>query len=317
MNRFAAPLALLTVCSFSCLAAKNDAVSYVNPLIGTQRSTIGYGGTMPFVATPFGLTSLTPQTRQNKISVTSYNYDDTTISGFIGTHQPAIWMGDYGYVTVIPQVGELRTSPESRKLPYSHGSEKARPDFYGVSLDAGADGTIQAEMTATERCSILRFTFPKTAEARVIVEASRPSIAGMASVYPETREITGYNPHRMDAHLGPFALPKFKGYFVVQFQQTPVDMKTYGMDDAKAELSRGAYAEFKPGQTIQVRVGTSFVSIEQARANLQRELSGWDFQAVQENLRAKWSEKLSRIQVSGATDEEKTRLYTAIYHTLL
>src|SRR5260370_36119496 len=89
------------------------------------------------------------------------------------------------------------------------------------------------------------------------------------------------------------------------------------MDDVKAELSRGAYAEFKPGRTIQVRVGTSFVSIEQARANLQRELAGWDFQAAEENLRAKWSEKLSRIQVSGATDEDKTRLYTAVYHTLL
>jgi predicted alpha-1,2-mannosidase len=317
MNRFAVGLVILMMEPLSDLAAQNDAASYVNTLIGTQRSALGYGGTMPFVTTPFGMTSWTPQTRQNKISVTSYNYDDRTISGFIGTHQPAIWMGDYGYMTVIPQVGELRTTPESRKLPYSHGSEQARPDYYGVSLNAGADGTIQAEMTATERCSILRFTFPKTTDARVIVEASRPGIAGMASVNPETREITGYNPHRMDAHLGPFALPKFKGYFVVQFQQTPVDMKTYGLENVNAESSRGAYAEFKPGQMIQVRVGTSFISIEQARANLQRELSGWDFQAIQENLRAKWSEKLSRIQVSGATDEEKTRLYTAVYHTLL
>src|SRR6202140_4309620 len=170
-------------------AAQRDPLSYVNPLIGTQKSKIGYVGAMPFVSPPFAMTNWTPQTRQNKISRTSYEYDDTTITGFIGTHQPAIWMGDYGYVTVIPQVGELRTTPESRKLPYSHGSEKARPDYYGVSLDAGADGTIQAEMTATERCSILRFTFPKTAEARVIVEASRPGIVGMASVNPETREI--------------------------------------------------------------------------------------------------------------------------------
>src|SRR6201994_2005062 len=146
MNRFAAPLALLTVCSFSCLAAKNDAVSYVNPLIGTQRSTIGYGGTMPFVATPFGLTSLTPQTRQNKISVTSYNYDDTTISGFIGTHQPAIWMGDYGYVTVMPQVGPLRTTPEGRKLPFTHANELASPDYYAVSLSTANNTAIRSEM---------------------------------------------------------------------------------------------------------------------------------------------------------------------------
>jgi putative alpha-1,2-mannosidase len=84
-------------------AAERDAVSYVNPLIGTQKSAIGYGGTMPFVSPPFGMTNWTPQTRQNKISVTSYNYDDSTISGFIGTHQPAIWMGDYGYVMLMPQ----------------------------------------------------------------------------------------------------------------------------------------------------------------------------------------------------------------------
>src|SRR5260370_27308231 len=125
------------------------------------------------------------------------------MSGFIGTHQPAIWMGDYGYVTVIPQVGELHTTPESRKLPYSHDSEKARPDYYSVSLDAGADGTIQAKRTATERCSILRFPFPKTAQARVIVEASRPGIEGMVSVNREARRITCYNHHRLDAHLGP------------------------------------------------------------------------------------------------------------------
>ncbi len=111
MNRFAIILLMFTVNSLAGLAAQSDATSYVNPLIGTQRSALGYGGTMPFVTPPFGMTSWTPQTRQNKISVTSYNYDDTTISGFIGTHQPAIWMGDYGYVTVIPQVGELRSHP--------------------------------------------------------------------------------------------------------------------------------------------------------------------------------------------------------------
>jgi putative alpha-1,2-mannosidase len=68
----------------------------VNPLIETQKSRIGYGGTMPFVSPPFAMTNWTPQTRQNKISITSYEYDDAAITGFIGTHQPAIWMGDYG-----------------------------------------------------------------------------------------------------------------------------------------------------------------------------------------------------------------------------
>lgn len=126
MNKLAV-LLLFILGSHACLAAQNDAVSYVNPLIGTHRSAIGYGGTMPFVTTPFGMTDWTPQTRQNKISIVSYNYDDPTITGFIGTHQPAIWMGDYGYVTVIPQTGSLRTKPLDRKMSYSHSTETARP----------------------------------------------------------------------------------------------------------------------------------------------------------------------------------------------
>lgn len=317
MNKIILILTLFVLGSFASLSAQTDAVSYVNPLIGTQRSSIGYGGTMPFVTTPFGMTDWTPQTRQNKVSVTSYNYDDTTISGFIGTHQPAIWMGDYGYVTIVPQVGPLRTTPDSRKLSYSHQSEIARPDYYRVSLDAGSDGKILAEMTATERCSMMRFTFPSTGTARILIEASRPGIRGMASVNRETHEVTGYNPDRMDSRLGPLALPNFKGYFVVQFQEAPTAMKTYGMDDSKAETSRGAYAEFHPGQTIQLRVGTSFISVEQARENLRREIPGWDFKAVQRKLRAKWNAKLSRLQIRGATNADRTLLYTALYHALL
>src|SRR6202046_4847530 len=125
MKRIVFILAIVVLGPFSKLSAQTDLVPYVNPLVGAQRSQIGYGGTMPFVTTPFGMTDWTPQTRQNKISVTSYNFDDTTISGFIGTHQPAIWMGDYGYVTLMPQIGELRTSPEDRKLPIPHKRQKS------------------------------------------------------------------------------------------------------------------------------------------------------------------------------------------------
>jgi predicted alpha-1,2-mannosidase len=304
---------------FSALACAEDrdATSYVNPLIGTQSSAIGYGGTMPFVSPPFGMTNWTPQTRQNKISITSYNYDDSTISGFIGTHQPAIWMGDYGYVTVMPQTGGLRTTPEERRLPYKHSEETARPDYYGVSLDAGGGDAIRVEMTATERCSMLRFHFPKSGVARVVVEASRRGTAGYAAVDMKSHEITGYNPDRMDSHLGPSKLPNFKGYFAIQFRQIPQGAKTYGMEDGAVASSRGAYAEFNPGDTVEMRVGTSFLSIDQARDNLRREMPTWDFDAVRRQLRDTWNEKLSRIQVDGATDKEKTRLYTAFYHALL
>ncbi|MCU1328955.1 MAG: putative alpha,2-mannosidase [Bryobacterales bacterium] len=299
------------------LGAPRDPLRHVNPLIGTRKSKIGYGGTMPFVSPPFAMTNWTPQTRQNKISITSYEYDDTAISGFIGTHQPAIWMGDYGYITLMPQVGELHTTPEGRQLAFSHSDETAQADYYAVSLRTAEGSRIRAEMTATERCSMLRFRFPSAGVSRVLVELSRPGVPGFAAVDSKTGEITGYNPHRMDAHLGPFALPNFKGYFVVQFRQAPQKAGTYGLDKADASTSRGAFAEFRAGELVEVRVGTSFLSVEQARANLQHEIPTWNFDAVRAKLHAAWAEKLSRLEVDGASDPERTRLYTALYHSLM
>ena len=203
-------LLVCLLCASSLFAAPGDPLAYVNPLIGSQESRIGYGGTMPFVSPPFAMTNWTPQTRQNKISITSYKYDDAAITGFIGTHQPAIWMGDYGYITLMPQVGELRTTPETRQLTFSHSDESAKPDYYAVSLRA-ADGTrIHAELTATERCAYFRFRFPSAGVARVLIEMSRRGVPGFAAVDAKAREITGYNPHRMDAHLGPHRLPTFQ-----------------------------------------------------------------------------------------------------------
>lgn len=299
------------------LPAGRDPLTYVNPLIGTRKSSIGYGGTMPFVSPPFAMTNWTPQTRQNKISVTSYEYDDPAITGFIGTHQPAIWMGDYGYVTLVPQTGELHTTPEARRMAFSHSDETASPDYYAVSLRTAEGARIRAEMTATERCAFFRFRFPGAGVARVLVESSRPGIPGFAAVDRTAGEITGYNPHRMDAHLGPEKLPNFKGYFVVQFRQAPRNTGTYGLENKDASASRGAFAEFRPGELVEVRVGTSFLSIEQARANLRREIPDWNFDAVRAKLQSAWAEKLGRLEVEGATDREKTRLYTALCHALL
>ncbi|QNI36766.1 GH92 family glycosyl hydrolase [Edaphobacter albus] len=305
---------LVTSLTMASSAQPQDAVSWVNPYIGTGDGPIGYGGTMPFVTPPFGMTNWTAQTRQNRLSVVSYEYSDTAIQGFMGTHQPAIWMGDYGYVTVVPQVGELETTPEARQMRFTHTDEIARPDYYSVWMTAKDGGRIRAEMTATERCAYMRFTFPKGSNGRVLVEASRPGIAGEAKFDATKHEITGYNPDRIDRNLGPFALPNFKGYFVVEFRKAWHDAKTYGMDSAGAH---GAYADFASGEVVEVRVGTSFLSIDQARKNLRHEIPSWDFDAVQKKLRSTWNDKLSRVSVEGATDDQKKIVYTGLYHALL
>jgi putative alpha-1,2-mannosidase len=230
-------------------------------LIGTMKSKIGYGGTMPFVSPPFAMTNWTPQTRQNKISVTSYEYDDKLITGFIGTHQPAIWMGDYGYITLMPQVGELQTTPEARGLAFSHSEETAKPDHYAVSLRTAQGARIRAEMTATERCAFLRFRFPDAGVARVLVEISRTGVPGLPP--DQAREITGYNPHRSmptsDRQLLNFVA-------ILWFSSGRRRTAPTHSHESRAPLPSSAWAGRRDC------VGTSFLSIDQARDNLRREI---------------------------------------------
>ncbi|MBS1820918.1 MAG: GH92 family glycosyl hydrolase [Acidobacteria bacterium] len=311
-------LATLAVAA-SALAAPppKGNIDEVNTYIGTGSGPIGYGGTMPFVTPPFGMINWTPQTRQNKLSVVSYKYEDANIQGFMGTHQPAIWMGDYGYITLVPQVGSLATTPEARQMAFKHADEITRPDYYSVWMTAKDGSRIRAEMTATERCSYMRFTFPKGAAGRVLAEISRPGVPGMANFDAEKREITGYNPDRTDRNLGPFVLPNFKGYFVVEFRRAWKNAATYGMDNYGAKVARGAYAEFAPGETVEVRVGTSFLSVDQARENLRKEIPAWDFDAVRNKLTATWNNKLDRVHIEGASTDQRKMVYTALYHALL
>ena len=296
-----------------------DPIRMVNVFIGSGSGPIGYGGTMPFVTPPFGMTDWTAQTRQNRVSTTSYKYEDTSISGFMGTHQPAIWMGDFGYVTLMPELDNLKTTPDERKLPFTHADETVRPDYYSVSLQADGARRIRTEMTATTHCGYLRFTFPTDSASIVMVEASRPGIDGFAKVDSAKREIVGYNPDRMDSGLGPLKLQNFKGYFVIQFRQQFSQSGTYGMEAEDSGKARGAYAQFniRPGEVIEARVGTSFISIEQARANLQAEVPDWDFEKVRLALRETWNEKLRHVSLEGASDDQQRIIYTGLYHAML
>ena len=329
-NRFSAlrckhrlPVVFCLTVLGSALAA--EPVDRVNLHIGTGDGAVAYGGTMPFVSTPFGMTNWTAQTRQNKLSVVSYKYQDTAITGFIGTHQPAIWMGDYGYVTLVPELDTIKTTPDARKMPFSHADEITRPDYYAVSADAGQNRRIRTEITATDHAAILRFTFPANHDASIVVEATRPGIKGMAQFDAARNEIAGYNPDRVDANLGPFALPNFKGYFVVQFSRQPSAHGTYTQDGLHPATGRvtgdnaGAYLSFntKEDETIEVRVGTSFISIDQARDNLRREIPDWNFEAVRARLKQLWNARLGMFSLEGASPDEEKIFYTGLYHALL
>lgn len=301
-------------------------VDWVNTFVGTG-GTVGpeYGGTMPFVSTPFGMTDWTPQTRQNRISVSSYEYRDQYIEGFIGTHQPAIWMGDYGYITLMPEADRVDFAPENRRQPFTHKDEISTPYYYAVTMGPDAAHRIKTEMTATDHAGYLRFTYPKEAKANVLIEITRPGITGYVKLDPARHEIVGYNPDRMDANLGPMKLPNFKGYFVVRFKQPFLSHNVYSGtfsrpgENELTSANVGAYVSFdtQHSTTVDVQVGTSFISIDQARANLDAEMPNWDFDSLRETLKNTWNQKLGIAAIEGATDDQRHIFYSGLYHALL
>lgn len=309
---------------------------YVNPLVGTALK--GEGGTAPFVGTPHAMTKFMPQTRENKMGTMAYVYDDNHFMGLMASHQPTVWMGDYGYVSIMPQQGEtILTLPENRRLQFSHDSEHATPYYYSVNMASQEGKNIKAEVTAASRAALMRFTFGRSKHSRLIIQGINlnerlsdwcndytprlRNIRGWIKVDAEHGEIIGYNPDRQSAQLGP-ELPHFKGFFVIKFNKKFNNYGTWDNDEifhrqAEAEgIRMGAYIDFatRQGEVVMAQVGISFISIEQARANIEQELPGWDFKQLRDATRQAWENKLAKLQVHDTDDNSKAIFYTAMYH---
>jgi predicted alpha-1,2-mannosidase len=291
----------------------------VNPLVGTA----GEGQTFPIAGVPFAMTDWTPQTRDGETKcVAPYYFSDTRIQGFRGSHfLSGSCTQDYGSFTVMPVSGKLKLGAEARASAFSHAEESAHPYQYSVRL---SDYDIQAEMTGTLRCGLMRFLYKRRGAAWLVVENNRrPGVTqGQMSLDATRNEVSGWNAvYRIYAGNGKPA--GFKGYFVMQFDR-PV--RSRGTWEATAPMSRTVgptgqsdlYVGFdlKPGEAVQVRVGTSFSSVEEARRNLNAEIPEWDFDKVAAAARSQWEGALGAIQIAGNAPERHI-FYTALYHSLL
>lgn len=314
---------------------KTNLVDYINPLIGTAPSTTisalkhGEGSennaqVVPFVTVPFGMTNWTPQTKASETKcVAPYYYVDSIISGFRGSH----WLSgscvqDYGSVSIMPISGELKFQAENRGSVYSHDDEIATPFGYQVRL---SDYAINAEMTATKRCGLFRFSFENGGESHILINPNSDEGQGFVQIDAANNEISGYNPvHRIYQGWGEPA--GFSGYFVARFSH---DFDQYGVFTDSlllantAELANlpklGAYVSFnlKANETVLVQIGTSFTSIEQARKNLYAETKGIDFELAKAKTKAEWGRLLDKVKVEGSDEEAKVKFYTALYHSFL
>ncbi|WP_160139138.1 GH92 family glycosyl hydrolase [Chryseobacterium sp. c4a] len=334
--------------SLYCKAQKFEKLyQYVNPLIGTEKM----GHTFPGATVPFGAVQLSPETDTISYELNGkyngevykycagYRYEDKTITGFSSTHFSGTGHSDLGDFLIMPTVGKLQLNPGTANNPesgyrsrFSHQNEKAEAGYYQVKLD---DHNILAELTATSRVGVHRYTFPKSDQSHIILDL-------MAGIYnydgknvwtyarvENGNTITGYRQTNGWARTRTV-------YFAMKFSKP---FKSYGQKNYdEKQVYKGFWRKFdqtknfpeiagknlkmyfdfdtNENEAIEIKFAISPVSQANALENLEKETGNLSFDQVKAKAQETWNQELNKIVIKGS-DSQKTNFYTAMYHTFI
>ena len=311
-------LLLLFVC-FTLLAHAvkvnvKNAVDFVNPLVGSDSNPeLSTGNTYPAIAMPWGMNFWVPQTGKMGDGW-QYTYAAKKIRGLKQTHQPSPWINDYGQFSLLPTVGKPVFDEAKRASWFSHKAEKATPYYYSVYL---ADYDVTAELCPTERAALMAFTFPKTDQANVVIDAFDKG--SCIQVIPAERKVIGFSTRNSGG-----VPDNFRNYFVIEFDHdfdAFVSVKDGQLISANEQKGNhvGAIITFKTsqrGEKIQARVASSFISSAQAMQNL-KELGQADMDQLKQQGRQRWNEVLGKIEVEDESIDHLRTFYSCLYRSLL
>lgn len=311
-------LLLLFVC-FTLLAHAvkvnvKNAVDFVNPLVGSDSNPeLSTGNTYPAIAMPWGMNFWVPQTG-NMGDGWQYTYSAKKIKGLKQTHQPSPWINDYGQFSLLPTVGKPVFDEAKRASWFSHKAEKATPYYYSVYL---ADYDVTAELCPTERAALMAFTFPKTDQANVVIDAFDKG--SYIQVIPAERKVIGFSTRNSGG-----VPDNFRNYFVIEFDHdfdAFVSVKDGQLISANEQKGNhvGAIITFKTsqrGEKIQARVASSFISSAQAMLNL-KELGQADMDQLKQQGRLRWNEVLGKIEVVDENIDHLRTFYSCLYRSVL
>ena len=284
--------------------------SYVDPFIGTGGTPWTCGMLSPAATVPFGAvrlgadTSFVGGTYLTKMNTSGYYYEQAHIKGFSHSRLSGTGAEDYSHFRVTPAIGSSNPSV----MPYSHSDETATPGYYAVYLPSIS---VLAEMTATAHTGIHRYTFNTDKDARLYVDATsananKTSKDAHVSYNEETGVISGGC--LLD---GQFA-GRYDGlpaYFAATANKP---IKSVEIKDGGIDINFGSIEN----ESVELKIGISYVSEENALLNLNEETDGLDFDSVYKNAVDEWEERLSSIRIN-ASDEIKTIFYTAFYHAMI
>lgn len=299
-------------------AQADDVLAYVDPLIGTG----GHGHTFPGATVPFGMVQLSPDNPSGGWDWTSgYHYSDNVLLGFSHTHLSGTGVGDLLDILMLPMSGRYpQNANNTHKRPfatYSHDHETATAGYYALELP---EQKIKAELTASARVGVHRYHFSAQEPAQILIDL------GYAQNYDKAedtwfkvesdRRIVGYRKSKGWAEHQPV-------YFVIEFNH-PFDHKFYREQQAEqGDEIQGVKTEAVltfprlKDQALVAKVGISYASVDGARGNIALEVPHFDFDQVKSEAENLWRNQLEKITVKDNDKVEKTKFYTALYHSFM
>lgn len=323
-------MSIIMGCSTSTSSTK-ALVDYVDPYIGTAHCRWFF---YTPAAIPFGMAKLAPSTdahlgNPGGWQAVGYDFRHTSIEGFANFHEFQV-----GGVVFAPTVGELQTVPGELENPdggyrsrFDKKDEVAAPGYYSVLLK---DYGVKAELTAMKRVGFHRYTYPKTELANLIFDIGNKQgesgeVKDAEVQYFEDGRVEGYvitspvyvNIYQKGADV--------RMYFSAVLNKKPVQVGTF----VKDVVNPGKHQEKGPGaglymtfsteeqEAVEVKVGLSYTSIENARFNRETEAADVTFDQAKKNATDVWNESLSRIYVEGGKETDKVKFYTGLFHALL
>ncbi len=295
---------------------QGEPVDYVDPMIGSSNG----GNTFPGAVVPWGMVHAAPHTSRDKSkSGSRYFHGDNFIYGFGQVHASGDDCSSYANINLMPTVGPVFEEYYKNRSRYNNETSKA--GFYSVFL---LNQEVRVEISATVRSTISRFTFPsRKNDANILVDVSE----GLSQTLDAHVQVLGKNYIQgwVKAKKSCIGSSVYTLYFFMEFNKKSIVSgtwkgKTIYKDVIEQEGdSIGAFLSFGTGEKEQilVKTGFSYVSIKNAQKNLETEIPGWQFERIVKEARDDWNAELKKIDIGDASNMQKTKFYTALYHSLL
>ncbi len=283
-------------------SASRTPVEMVNLLQGTDSTPVfSRGNTLPIAAMPFGMGHWTMQSRAN--SPWMFQPGERRLQGFRCTHQLSPWLSDYGYASFLPFSGE--TNPEPTARASSFRPEDARFSPHSIQLNL-LRYQAQVELVPTERCAVIHARFAENAAPGFLFDV--PGESGVVNPEPEHQTIS----FQSTANSG--GVPEnFAAYYVIRFAERWESFEVEQLHGHRVGIVRfGASSK-----SVEARIGTSFISFEQANRNLDVEVGTRSIETLREAGAKTWNDHLSRIEIEGGTEDQRKTFYSCLYRALL